>query len=598
MKIFKNFYSEPVTRYLPFTSENACLIRKCNKISRTYQRYRVCTLPDHPDVIDSIRSGPTNFVEKLKRTDGRGLDGKMARLYEHLGSIDMDRDYADIYADMMDTDFNTFQPARGWPDSLTIEDDRADCADEEFEIFKANTARGGTAMTVDGPKTSFCVYNEDMGIFEGCSNQLLHSVNARCDPRMWFYAMAIMDKNTGLNHTDILDDLERAHFHNDGKVKFGDESVVQVTGEKVESPLIPESYLIAHKDEYLCNRQCPIPMPWTSWTCHCGTVANPDGLARCCGDTRRRFRGCNDLECRKDASCAILSAAVAGPTYGNNQLYKDLDSTLYSSCATINNDQCNAVTDNWWTNNWNRVPHTVQKVSDFTKQNAMIEIIKTWNGQGLLTRYGLDEAGTEAFMATFPTANLANLEAIVGNCDLGTSGDFNGRFTNCLVSTLSGADLRNAAESSTTFRSFLFEKAFDLSYISGGVVNYNVLFPTGKWEPTASVAEEIQSILSGRVGKTVAIEDVEELVNGGMLSDLVRWVQENGLGVRSDYPRSRPGAALVIDVDALVNINAIINNDYYKKNLQNIWHNDKSAAAPGLGRDGTALPRTEYTGNR
>ena len=87
-------------------------------------------------------------------------------------------------------------------------------------------------------------------------------------------------------------------------------------------------------------------------------------------------------------------------------------------------------------------------------------------------------------------------------------------------------------------------------------------------------------------------------VNGGMLSDLARWVQENSLGARPDYPRMRPGAALVINVDSLVNINAIINDDYYKKNLQNIWYNDKSAAAPGLGRDGLALPRTEYTGNR
>ena len=552
------------------------------------------------------------------------MDGKMARLYEHLGSIDLERDYAEVYEDMMKIDFGTFQPARGWPDSLSIADDRQDCANEDFDIFKANTARGGTAMTVDGPKTSYCTYNEDMGIFEGCSNQLLHSVNARCDPRMWFYAMAIMDKNTGLNHTDILDELEKAHFHNDGKVKFGDESVVQVTGETIESPLIPESYLIAHKDEYLCNRQCPIPMPWTSWTCHCGTDPNPDGLAACCGDTRRRFRGCNDLECRKDATCGILSKAVSSNTYGNNQLYKDVDSNLYADCRSINNNQCynnnNMITDDWWTNNWNKVPQTVQKVSGFTKANAMLEIIKTWNSQGVLTKYGIDEAGAEAFMTLYPTANLANLPSLIGDCDLAGAGNFNDRFTNCLVSTLSGVNLFDAAKSSSTFRSFLFEKAFDLSYISSGVVNYNVLFPTGKWEPAAgaSVAQEIQTILSDRISKTIAIEDIEELVsfifwvfrvfsecnlvfikvNGGMLSDLARWVQENDLVARPDYPRMRPGAALVINVDSLVNINAIINDDYYKKNLQNIWHNDKSASAPGLGRDGLALPRTEYTGNR
>ena len=261
-------------------------------------------------------------------------------------------------------------------------------------------------------------------------------------------------------------------------------------------------------------------MPWTSWTCHCGTgVANPDGLAACCGDTRRRFRGCNDLECRKDATCAILSDAVSSNTYGNNQLYKDLDSNLYADCRTINkvvnNQQCNTVTDDWWNNNWNKVPQTVQKVSGFTKANAMLEIIKTWNSQGVLTKYGLDEAGAEAFMTLFPTANLANLESLVGNCNLAGAGDFNDRFTNCLVSTLSGVNLFNAASSSSTFRAFLFEKAFDLSYISSGVVNYNVLFPTGKWEPAAgaSVAEDIQTILSDRIGKTIAIEDIEMLVS-------------------------------------------------------------------------------------
>ena len=83
-----------------------------------------------------------------------------------------------------------------------------------------------------------------------------------------------------------------------------------------------------------------------------------------------------------------------------------------------------------------------------------------------------------------------------------------------------------------------------------------------------------------------------------MLSDLVRWIQENGIGARPDYPRMRPGAAVVINVGSLVDVNAIINDDYYRKNLQNIWSNDKSASAPGLGRDGLALPRTEYTGNK
>ena len=84
-----------------------------------------------------------------------------------------------------------------------------------------------------------------------------------------------------------------------------------------------------------------------------------------------------------------------------------------------------------------------------------------------------------------------------------------------------------------------------------------------------------------------------------MRADLVRWQQEKNL-VASDeiYPRARPGTGLVVNVNSLVSTTAIVNNDYYKKNLQNIWSNDKSAGAPGLGRDGVALLHTEYTGNR
>ena len=104
-----------------------------------------------------------------------GKDGKLARFYEHLGSIDMDRDYADVYADMMAIDFNDFQPARGWPDLQTLADDRGQCDDNELDMFKTNSERGGTVMTVDGTKTSFCEYNPDLGIFQNCADQLLHS---------------------------------------------------------------------------------------------------------------------------------------------------------------------------------------------------------------------------------------------------------------------------------------------------------------------------------------------------------------------------------------------------------------------------------------
>ena len=32
---------------------------------------------------------------------------------------------------------------------------------------------------------------------------------------------------------------------------------------------IPEPYLIYQVQEAICPVTCPVPLPWTSWNCHC-----------------------------------------------------------------------------------------------------------------------------------------------------------------------------------------------------------------------------------------------------------------------------------------------------------------------------------------
>ena len=41
----------PENRYQPMRDEEQCLMRKCMDPLKYTQRYRVCMLPDHPDVV-------------------------------------------------------------------------------------------------------------------------------------------------------------------------------------------------------------------------------------------------------------------------------------------------------------------------------------------------------------------------------------------------------------------------------------------------------------------------------------------------------------------------------------------------------------------
>ena len=76
---------------------------------------------------------------------------------------------------------------------------------------------------------------------------------------------------------------------------------------------IPEPYLTLWYDVAICIDDCPLPLPWSSWSCHCqlgsdyntrsGDDSNPDDLPDCpCAKTARyRIQMCKDNN--KDAEC-------------------------------------------------------------------------------------------------------------------------------------------------------------------------------------------------------------------------------------------------------------------------------------------------------
>ena len=245
----------PKNRYQPLAPEEECFTEKCMAPLRSNRRYKVCTLPDHPKVIQ----GASNYVTKLMAT-GTGQakvnkDGKMKRFYDYLavqvltneklkeaakakGLLDADNKfnvadfedadkYQDIYDIMMEVNYNAIgsnkglMPARGWPEQVTDADAR-ECSDRLINHIKteAKSKEGETwdrndpvadafqlsegldsvswnndtltTLYKDGQKESYCEFDEDLGIWHKCQNQEYHSVNPRCDPRFWYFAEEIL----------------------------------------------------------------------------------------------------------------------------------------------------------------------------------------------------------------------------------------------------------------------------------------------------------------------------------------------------------------------------------------------------------------------
>ena len=130
-------------------------------------RYRVCVLPDHPDVEGN--TGNTNFMNKL----GLFQDSKLKRFHDDnsLASIVSSYtggDYTAAYNEMMgNKDIQNWVPAHGFPRNFQNNDCSADIIKQIND--KTDAAYKDSAGT-------FCEYDASIGAFVDCSKQDYHSV--------------------------------------------------------------------------------------------------------------------------------------------------------------------------------------------------------------------------------------------------------------------------------------------------------------------------------------------------------------------------------------------------------------------------------------
>ena len=153
---------------------------------------------------------------------------------------------------------------------------------------------------------SLCEFNTQTNQFDNCENQSYLSVNVGCDPRVHHLALKIIEANPDSLTADHLEAvkvaIEIAHYDNDGVLNG-----VQVTGKKDSGAIIEETYKFTASDHSTCENKCPVPMAWSSWTCHCGAGANADNLPICCNAPRKRFRGCRQPGCNFPLTCSDMS---------------------------------------------------------------------------------------------------------------------------------------------------------------------------------------------------------------------------------------------------------------------------------------------------
>ena len=171
--------------------------------------------------------------------------------------------------------------------------------------------------------TNYCVDkilttgDEKSRISENCVNLNLASNNIACDPRVKKYA----DLN-GLTEAEVVNRLENP-----------DQSSANVQAAR---KAIPTPYRTYDTESAQCDDladQCPQPLPWTSWSCHCPQGSsfqstdvfvdndNPDNLPLCeCGSEkrRRRYQLCQDGNLADQTTCESVGQSIADiATYNN-----------------------------------------------------------------------------------------------------------------------------------------------------------------------------------------------------------------------------------------------------------------------------------------
>ena len=202
---------------------------------------------------------------------------------------------------------------------------------------------------------------------------------------------------------------------------------IQITGSAADSPVIQTPYTFAYFEAATCQFNCPVAMPWTEWTCHCGPGANDDNIPKCCGATRKRFRGCLDAVCDDEISCKSAGQEIAVDSYATNcNKYSvdngaDPDGAAFACQNEFETEPqrafLNLITNTWWDDDWKQGADLRKKVEDtanpgtyvyptgvsadgeMTEEKAAELLRETWTAAGLMTKYNLDNAALTQFMA-------------------------------------------------------------------------------------------------------------------------------------------------------------------------------------------------------
>ena len=249
---------------------------------------------------------------------------------------------------------------------------------------------------------------------------------------MYFLGVALLDTNDASAGTDpnrledngyleklneVLDELEKAHYLWDGKYTFSGEEK-RITGKESDGAIVTESYLVqVDVDKHCPEPDCPIPQPWTAWTCHCDpNKDNADGIPLCCNDKRRRFRGC-------ERGCDSMKCSKAKAELAKR-----------GECP-VNGALCGATSSAWTIDQWFTAPDiTTGSVNEDIAVDLIISTYQSKTGS-LGDLYGFTEDDVRAFLTAdtyHKNIDIAEINEYVDfNCLNAGNGNLIDEFDRC-----------------------------------------------------------------------------------------------------------------------------------------------------------------------
>ena len=286
-------------------------------------RYRICTLVDG-------RNFPDNLFDNQK-PQGQSLDyftgsdnilGMFQKQIEESSAIKFlngtdftftnEEEFMKVYDQL---DLSSLVPQTGDPfdqiSSLLLSSD------------PNNDLNDNTKLQSTFEFTDISTYNDDefcgdvelvagdskTRLSQNCLNLNLASTNIACDPRIETYAA-----DNGKTAAEIVDLIQSQ------ETTSADVIAVKTA--------IPSPYLVFQTATAICDdlaEQCPKPLPWTSWNCHCPQGSdfqsndiftngdNPDNLPLCeCGSQkRRRYQLCKDGDLSDTTTCQSVGQSIS-----------------------------------------------------------------------------------------------------------------------------------------------------------------------------------------------------------------------------------------------------------------------------------------------